>query len=161
MELLKEYWIPWLTSNAFALILIWIAYKKPKIARWLFVLLFSWACWINFKTAHNSPEDYLNYASLTPFGPYRDFIIGWFAERITLLVSIIAIGQGIIAFGMLLKGVCLQLACLGAILFLMAIAPLGIGSGFPAPIIAAIAVYIIFKKEGHEYLWIIRNKKVN
>ncbi len=161
MELLIEYWIPWLTSNALALILLWLAYKKPNIARWLLVLLFGWACWINFKTAHNNPEDYLDYASFTPFGPYRDFIIGWFSERITLIVSTIAIGQGVIALGMLLKGLYLQIACIGAILFLLFITPLGIGSGFPAPIISAIAVYLILKKDTYEYLWTLRSKKVD
>jgi hypothetical protein len=161
MELFKEYWIPWLASNGIALVLLWLAIKKQKIARWLFVLLFGWACWINFKTAHLHPEEYLNYAAFTPFGPYRDFIIGWFSERITLIVSAIAMGQGIIALGMLLKGVYLQIACIGAIIFFLSIAPLGIGSGFPAPIIAAITVYIVLKKDNHEYLWIFRHKKIS
>jgi len=161
MELLKEYWIPWLISNFLALILLWITFKKPKLARILLVLLFGWACWINFKTAHQHPEDYLNYAAFTPFGPYRDFIIGWFSKRITVIVSTIAIGQGIIALGMLLKGVYLQIACIGAIIFLIAIMPLGIGSGFPAPLIAAIALYWIYKKNDQDYPWIFNTKKVN
>lgn len=161
MELFKEYWIPWLASNGIALVLLWMAFKKQTIARWLFVVLFGWAFWINLKTAHQHPEDYLNYAVFTPFGPYRDFIIGWFSERITVIVSAIAIGQGAIALGMLLKGVLLQIACIGAIVFLLSIAPLGIGSGFPAPIIAAIGVYLILKKNDHDHLWIFKRKKVS
>lgn len=153
MELLKEYWIPWLVSNTIAVLLLWTAYKKPKLTRFLLMLVFGWACWLNYTTSHETPEDYLQYAALTPFGPYRDFIIGWFSEHITPIVSTIAIGQGLIAIGMALKGFLVRLACIGAIVFLIAISPLGIGSGFPAPVIIAFAIYMVLKKDDLNYLW--------
>ena len=130
------------------------AIRKPRLARLLFVLLFSWACWLNYNTAHNTPSDYLNYASLTPFTMYENFINGWFKDHIVTIVTFISIGQGLIAIGMLLKGGILRIACFVAILFFIAISPLGIGSGFPFPIICLVAVYFILKKDYLNYLWI-------
>ena len=73
MELIKEYLYPWIGSNLIAIILVWLAIRKPRIARGAFALLFGWACWINFTTAHANPVEYINYASLTPFDSYRNF----------------------------------------------------------------------------------------
>lgn len=153
MELLKEYFIPWIASNSIAILFLVAAFRKPKLARLLFVLLFSWACWINYTIAHANPDDYLNYAALTPFNLYSNFINGWFKEHIILMVTLISFGQGLIAIGMMLKGWLVQLACIGAIIFFLAIMPLGIGSGFPAPLITTIAIYFILKKDDLNYLW--------
>jgi len=153
MELLKEYFIQWIVSNGIAIIILIAAIKRPKLARLLFFILFSWACWINYSTAHNNPEEYLNYASLTPFDFLRDFINGWFKANLTTMVTLIAIGQGIIALGILLKGWLVRMACIGAIIFLLAIIPLGIGSGFPFSIIVVIASYFILKRDDLNYIW--------
>ena len=161
MELLKEYLPQWIGSNSIAILLLFAAIKKPKLARLLFALLFGWACWLNYTTAHNNPEDYLEYARLTPFDFLRDFINGWFKEHITWMVTLISFGQGLIAIGMLLKGWFVRLAGLGAIIFLLAIAPLGIGSGFPCSVIAAIAVYFILKKDNLDYLWKFKSDNAN
>lgn len=156
MELLKEYFIQWIGSNSIAIVLLILAIKKPKLARLLFVLLFAWASWINYSIAHDNPEDYLSYAALTPFAFMQDFINGWFKEHVTVMVTLISIGQGLIALGLLLKGWLVRLACIGAIIFLLAIVFLGIGSGFPSSVIAAIAVYFILKKDDLNYLWKFR-----
>lgn len=153
MDLLKEYWIQCIVSNGIAILILIAAIKRPKIARLLFVLLFAWASWLNYTTAHNAPEDYLNYALLTPVDFMRDFINGWFKENITLMVTLISFGQGLIAIGMLLKGWWVKVACIGAIVFLLAITPLGIGSGFPFSIIASVALYFILKNDDFNYLW--------
>mgnify|MGYP001547281332 CR=1 FL=1 len=157
MELLKQYWIPWLISNVAALLIVGAALWKPKLARLLFLLLFGWACWMNYTTSHNNPNVYLEYASLTPLTVYSKFINGWFKEHITVMVTLISIGQGLIALGMLLNGRWVRLACIGAIIFLMAIAPLGVGSGFPFSITASIAAWIIIKKDNLNYLWKLRD----
>ena len=161
MELLKEYLIPWLISNSIAIIILVSAFKKPKLARLLFVLLFLWACWINYNTAQKNPNDYLNYAALSPFDLYSDFINGWFKSHITSMVSLIAFGQGLIAIGMLLKGWIVRLAFFGAIVFFIAITPLGIGSGFPATLITSVAIYFILKNDDLNYLWYFKTKKSN
>lgn len=131
MELLKEYFVPWLLSNSIAILILVAAIRKTKLARLLFALLFGWACWINYTTAHYNPEEYLNYAVLTPFDLYRDFIKGWFKEHIIIMVTIIAFGQGLIALGMLLKGWMVRLACFGAIVFSWQSHPLVLVQDFP------------------------------
>jgi hypothetical protein len=153
MEHFKEYFLPWLISNIAAIIFLIAAIWKPKLARLLFVLLFGWACWMNYTTSHNNPQDYLNYAALTPFAFLRDFINGWFKENITIIITLISFGQAFIALGILLKGWWVRLACIGAIIFLLSISPLGIGSGFPCSIIASVAAYLILKKDDLNYLW--------
>ncbi len=158
MEAFKQYLIPLLISNIAAILILLAALWKTKLARLLFVLLFGWACWMNYTTSHNTPEAYLEYAALTPFGFYRDFINGWFKEHITLMVTFISFGQLCIAAGMLLKGWWVRLACIGAVVFLMSIAPLGIGSGFPCTVIASVAAYFIWKKDDLNYLWNFKSK---
>ena len=161
MELIREYWIQWLGSNIIAILLLVVAISKPKLARLLFAFLFAWACWINYSIAHNTPEVYLDYARLTPFGFMRNFINGWFNENITIMVSLIAIGQGLIAVGMLLKGWLERIACFGAIIFLVAIIPLGIGSGFPFSITLVVALYFIIKKDSLDFLWKVAKRKAS
>ena len=158
MELLRANLIPWLVSNGAAILILSAALLKPKIARLLFVLLFAWACGLNYTMAHNNPEAYLEYASLTPFPLYADFINGWFKDHVTLMVSLISVGQGLIALGMLLKGWWVKLAGMGAVIFLLAIAPLGIGSGFPFSLIAVVSIYFILKKDDLNYLWKFRKQ---
>jgi len=153
MDLLKEYFIPWILSNSIAILFLVAAIRKPKLARLLFALLFTWACWINYTTAHNNPDDYLNYAALTPFSLYHDFINGWFKTHIIAMVTLIAFGQGLIAIGMLLKGWVVRIAGIGAIVFFLAIIPLGIGSGFPATLLSAVSIYFILKNDDLNYLW--------
>jgi len=152
-EYLQEFWIPWTVSNTIALLILWAAVVRPKIARAAFALLFAWACWINLETASESPGDYLAYADLTPIGFYKAFINGWFKEHITTMVSVIAVGQGLIALGMLGKGWMVKLAGVGAIIFFLSITPLGIGSGFPVSLIGIITAYFILKKDDLEFVW--------
>lgn len=153
MDLLREYFIPWILSNSIAVLLLVAAIKKPKLARLLFALLFIWACWINYTTAHKNPNEYLNYAALTPINLYYDFITGWFKLHIIPMVTLISIGQGLAAVGLLLKGWIVRFACIGIIVFFVAITPLGIGSGFPFTIIASAAIYFILKNDDLNYLW--------
>ena len=152
-EYLQEFWIPWTVSNTIALLILWAAVVRPKIARAAFALLFAWACWINLKTANQNPGDYLAYAELTPIAYYKEFILGMFKENITTIVSAIAVGQGLIALGMLGKGWMVKWACWGAMFFFLGILPLGIGSGFPVPIIGMITAYFILKKDDMEWIW--------
>lgn len=152
MEALKQYIVPFAISNIAAILLLVAAIKKPKVARLLFALLFGWACWMNYTTAHNNPEDYLAYADMA-IPVYRNFINGWFKENITVMVTLISIGQLCIAVGMLLNNWWVRLACVGAIIFLMSIAPLGVGSAFPFSLTASLAAYFILKKDDLNYLW--------
>jgi hypothetical protein len=134
------------------------ALKKTRLARLLIFILFAWASWFNYATAHNSPRDYLIYATFTPLDLYSNYINGPFKANIVTMVTGIAIGQALIAIGMLLREWWVKLACMGALIFFLAIAPLGIGSGFPATLIGALAVFLIVKNDALDYLWIPSSK---
>ena len=144
-------------SKYCGVIIFWAAIKKPPLARLLFALLFGWACWINYTLSHEKPEVYLQYSN-GAIRWYADFINDWFSKHITKMVSLIAIGQGLIAIGMLLKGWCVKFACIGVIIFLIAIAPLGMYAGFPFAITVGISAYLILKKETLNYLWKFKTK---
>lgn len=140
-------------SNTIAILLLLAALWWPRIARILFFLLFSWACWINWTTSQRIPDSYLEYADLTWSGWYRNFITGWFANNIQLAVGSIAACQGLIAVSMLLKGWIFKMGIIGAILFFLSILPLGVGSGFPCTAIMAVAMLILTKKDNIEFIW--------
>lgn len=158
MELFREYFVLWSISNVIAILLLVASIRIPKLARLLFALLFFWACWLNFTTAQSNPAEYLNYAKITPFSWMENFVNGWFKLHTTPMVTLIAIGQGLIAVGLLLKNNILRIACYGAILFFIAITPLGIGAAFPFSIITSVAIYYILKKDDLNYIWHFKQK---
>src|SRR6476469_8192157 len=123
MKLLEnpDYLLPYLFFNGLALFMLFASWKWPRIARLLFIGLFAWASWINWATAINDPNDYLGYASLAFSSWYSHFINGWFSGHILLVVGSIATAQGIIAIGLMLKGWYYRIACVGGIVFLLAI----------------------------------------
>jgi hypothetical protein len=147
-------------SNAVALLLLWAAWGRPRIARLLFFLLFAWASWTNWTTALSNPQFYIEYADLSFLNVYKQFIRGWFSHHITAAVGFVATCQALIAVSMLLKGWMLKLGIIGAIIFLIAIAPLGVGSAFPFSLITSAALYFIFRNRENDYLWINNSKAV-
>lgn len=59
-ELENHAWlIGYIVSNAYALIVLFFAVLFPRVARVLFLLLFALASYINWKTALQSPHDYV------------------------------------------------------------------------------------------------------
>jgi len=147
-----QYLVAYLISNAIAIVLLLLAWKQPRMARASFSVLFIWACYTNWHVALTKPNDYLFYANLTFSGTYRSFILGWFSDHILLMVGFIATCQGLIAVSLLLKNWIYQVGIAGAIIFLLAIVPLGVGSGFPCTLILAAALYVLSRKSP-EYLW--------
>lgn len=152
MEAPFALWAAYAVSNLVGLLYLWAAFKAPRWARLLFALLFGWASWFNYTTCREQPDVYLMFAD-SAVGIYAGFINGWFRDHITTFVSLIAIGQGMIAVGMILKGVFVKLACIGAIVFLLAIAPLGVYAAFPFSLTMSAAAYILFRKDNQDYLW--------
>lgn len=148
----QTYLIAYIISNVAALVLLYCASAWPRIGRLLFLLLFGWASWTNWGTALRTPEVYLDYASLTFLDLYRHAIHGWFSQHIVLAVGIIATCQAFIAVSMLLKGWIFKAGAAGAILFLVGIAPLGVGAAFPATLIMALAMGVLMNK-AQAYLW--------
>lgn len=149
----QAYLVAYIISNSIALLMLWAAWKQPRVARLLFFFLFAWAGCTNWITALRHPQFYLEYADVTFLNVYKKFIRGWFSRHTTEMVGFIAGCQAMIALSMLLKGRALKAGGIASIVFPLAIAPLGIGSAFPFSIIASLALYLILKNE-NDYLWI-------
>jgi hypothetical protein len=144
MNTFLQYLIPWTISQVVSILILILAFRKPVWARYVFAFLFIAAGLFNWVTSIRTQEAYLMYAD-TAIGIYRDFIEGWFKEYIRLFIPMIATGQLLIGAGMLAGRKWLALGCLGIIVFLLAIAPLGIGSAFPFSITVSIAAYLVFR----------------
>ena len=128
----STYWVPYMLANTFALVVLALAFWRRDAARWAGAGVFAWAAVINTWTAATDPGVYLNYAALTPSETYREFILGWFSQRIPLVVILIAAGQLMIAALMASRDEeWRRIGVIGAEVFLLAVAPLGIGAGFP------------------------------
>jgi hypothetical protein len=70
-----------------------------------------------------------------------------------LAVGFIATNQALIALSMICKGWIFKIGCAGAIIFLLAILPFGIGAGFPSTGIMAITCFILLKKQHVKFIW--------
>jgi len=153
MEPLKEYFLPFIISNIVFGLTIVGALKKPMYTRVFLAAFFLWASYFNSTSGIRSPEIYLTYARLDALPFYSDFINGFFSYYITPFVLTIAIGQFLLFIGLILNKVWTKIACIGGIIFGLAIAPLGVGSAFPATVSMAVAFYILLKKYEHDYIW--------
>jgi hypothetical protein len=142
-----------IASNVVALLMVVVSWRWRNVGRLLFVLLFLWASQLNLRTAIGNPAVYLDYAPLAYSNTYRDFILGTFARHITPIVCAIAVGQFAIAALVSLRGRAVQLGLAGAIVFLLAIVPLGVGSGFPATLTMALAAAILLRRRYEDTLW--------
>lgn len=140
----SPFFIPLVVSNLFALILFIAAVFWPRLIRWAFAILFAAASMVNGTLAIRQPELYVeSYGGTAFLGVYRDFINGIFAENTTPILLAIAVGQLLVAIFLLLNGIWFRLGVFGASLFLIAIAPLGLGSAFPSTIIMLAAVLMM------------------
>ena len=148
----NEYMYGYFGLPIIAIIFLFFSVKKPVVARILFFILFAWACWMNWTTSITNPAVYLQYKKFVFVDFYKTIIDGWFSRHIPLVVGIIATCQGMIAVSMLGKGWIFKLGCIGGVLFLVAISPLGLGSGFPCTLVFSGGLLILLKKE-HDYIW--------
>ena len=156
MKGLQEFIIPYSISQVASLVILITAWKNTRWARWLFFFLFLWASCTNMYYGITRPGIYQQYADMA-LSFYRNFINGWFSQYSNILVPLIAVGQFLIAMGMLMKGWWVKGACIGAIIFLLGIAPLMVGSAFPFSITVSLAAVLILKYDDKNY---IRNKPV-
>ena len=142
----QEYVAAYLSANFVAFGILALAFWRPTIVRWIWVAIFVWAAVVNTLTAASEPWVYLAYGALTPSALYRDFIAGWFSTHIQPFVLSIAAGQLTIAILLSRAGDARWLGVLGASVFLLAIAPLGIGSGFPFSLIAIASLVVMERR---------------
>lgn len=137
-----EHALPYAISNAVAVASLGLAFWRPVVARIVIGLIFAYAAIYNAQLALRNPEAYQGFADLALVPFYRDFITGWFRENAREMLLVIAFGQAIAAVGMLVPK-WLGVGALGVTVFLMAIAPLGVGSAFPFSVLLSLAaVYL-------------------
>lgn len=133
--------VPYFISNAIAVITLGLAVWRPSIARWVIFAIFAYACVFNGQLALTHPEQYQGFAELAIVPLYREIIVGPFREHAREFLFIIAIGQGITALALAVRPL-LWVGAVGATVFLMCIAPLGVGSAFPFSVWVSLAAIV-------------------
>ena len=133
-----------LGSTVIALLMLVVSVRWRRAGLAMFALLLGWASVANARTAWASPMDYLGYASFALLDVYRRFIFGFFAQHVTAIVLTVAACQAFIAVALLRGGRWRRIGLAGAIAFLLAIVPLGVGSGLPATPIMALGAAVLW-----------------
>lgn len=133
-------------TNGVSLYVLVTAFRNPRLGRVWMALIFISAAIVNGVLAVKSPQSYLAFANVAVFDWYVNYINGPFSRHIPLIVGTIAVLQLLTGIFMLTGGVRGQAAFGAGMMFLWAIAPLGAGAAFPAPILLAAACLVIFSK---------------
>jgi len=132
-------------SNIVGLAMLVVCLRWRTAGRVLFVALFLWAAQTNMRFALTQPTVYLEYARWA-IEPYQRFILGSFSQHVTSLVAMIAVGQLAIALLVAARGAAAALGLLGAVVFLVAIAPLGRGAAFPFSLTVSAAAIVLARR---------------
>jgi len=137
---------PFIVSHILALVYVIAAWRWPRATRYVTGAGFAFAGAFNAWWATKEPAIYVAAYGPHAIAPYREFIYGAFARHTTAFVLAIAAGQmavGVLAFAPLPLR---RLSYLGAIVFLLAITPLGIGAAAPSTLIFAAGVALLFRE---------------
>ena len=133
-------------SNGVSLLILVLAIWRPVIARTLLSLLFTGAAFFNTYIVLTRPQVYLEYADTAALAIYEQYIRLVFSMHITTYVLLIATGQLLIGICMAARDLLSRGALLGAIIFLVSIAPLGAAAAFPSTVVLAAACEVLFIK---------------
>ena len=139
----SELMLPFLALNAISLGVVFLSVKRHRLTRILFILIFLIAGLFNIYTAFTQPQVYQYYGGMAVLDLYRDFIYGYFKEHTIEIVSVIALGQLVVALLLSSSGLFLKLGSIGGVIFFIAMAPLGVGSAFPATLLLALAIILM------------------
>lgn len=133
-------------TNGLSLVILVVAFRNTRLGRAWMGAIFVSAAVTNGVLAVKSPQSYLEFANVAVFDWYVNYIRGPFSLHIPLVVGTIAVLQLFTGCFMLSNGKLGQAAFLAGIVFFCAIAPLGAGSAFPAPVLLAAACLTILLK---------------
>jgi hypothetical protein len=136
---------PYIASHVAAVTFFLTAWRWPRVACWIVGAGFILAGMFNIWTVSTTPEAYVQGFGPHAFPPYRGFIYGAFARRTAAFVLPIAVGQiaaGALAFAPLPWR---RFGYGAAIVFLLAITPLGIGSAAPSTLIFAAGLILLYR----------------
>jgi len=143
----EEFMLPVILSNLLAVVLALSSYNFPRFMRFIWGLIFILAGIVNLITVYNEPGIYVDAYGPLAIECYQEIIYGPFSAHPAIYVTLIAIGQ-ILVGGLIWSGrFWYYLGLTGGIIFLLAIAPLGVGSAFPATVIMAIGLMVMMRKK--------------
>jgi len=135
--------VPYCASLAIASAVLLLAVSRRSWARWSIVAMFAYAAFYNTWLGLTHPTEYQNFATLALIPWYADFIRGPFLANDSAMIVTIAAGQALSAIGLGLGGRWTPFGAAGVCLFLLGIAPFGVGSAFPFSIIVSLATLIL------------------
>jgi len=133
----------YIISHLAAIGFVLAAWRWPRMARGVAGIGFLLAGGFNMWTAMRTPEVYVQGFGPHALPPFRDFIYGPFSRHITAIVAGIVGAQtaiGVLAFA---PPPWRKLSFLGAIIFLVAITGLGVGSTAPATLVFAAGMLLL------------------
>jgi len=143
----RDYKVPFVVTNAASLALIAVSFQWPNGIRWFLASFFIGSAFVNAILALRCPSLYVEATrDVALLQIYRDFIAGFFSRHTTPIVVLIALGQFLCGLFLTLGGPWLWWGTAGVILFLLAIAPLGAFSAFPATLLWAVAAFIAYHR---------------
>ena len=135
--------IPYLLTNAIALALVFLAFKRHRLTRLIFILIFLLAGLFNIFTIIAQPELFNYYADKAFLDIYRNFISGYFSQHIQEIVASIGLGQIIVATLLSAGGRWVHLGVIGGVIFFIALIPLGVSAAFPAMFLFILALILM------------------
>jgi hypothetical protein len=150
-QLTSDTFLPFIISNAIAIVILWASIGNKAIAKRLLAILFVGAGTFNVYTSFTNPAVYRAFAETAAFDWYKSFITGFFADYTTLIVSFVSIAQFYIGITVLMDRSRFVIACLGGALFGLAIAPLGVGSAFPSSLVLSVAFLTLLVAPSNEH----------
>jgi hypothetical protein len=139
----QDIWVPYIITNAITFLLLFICYKWPKIGKVAWGVIFILAGIFNMYTGISNPQAYVDYG-FQAIGLYQKFIYGIFSSYTSLIVSLIASGQILVGIFLFMKRKLFLLGITGGVIFLVAIAPLGMGSAFPSTLLMSISLVLLY-----------------
>jgi hypothetical protein len=145
------FWGIYIVSNLLTLLLLWITIKRPGAGRLVFSIFFAACCLINISKAMEMSWLYTKGAEIITL-PYHFFLGKALGDLNKPLLWITAGCQGLASIALTRKGLIFVLGCWCGMILLIALFPIGLRAAFPAPAIAAFALYYLQKLPGDAYL---------
>lgn len=130
----------YLLSNAGAIIILLISIWFKKLGLVLVAILFLVAAIVNAWQANYQPDRYNVYELVAALPVYEYLISSIFLEHIKFYIAVLMVLQLIIGISLLYYK---RWALWAAVIYLLALAPLGAGSSFPSTVLLAAACIII------------------
>jgi hypothetical protein len=136
---------PLIGFTLFSVVLAALCAWRPTAGRVVGGLLLLGGGCFNVWLGTTNPSAYASFGTLAVLDFYKAVVAAVFPAYGTPFILAIAAGQLASGAMLLLGGRWLRLGALGGLLFSLGIAPLGIGSAFPAPLFMALAYGLLLR----------------